>query len=121
MRNLKSFESFQQVNEENILKKMGASFGSFNKEAIDYAEKALSNAGEKLKTKNQKLVDFKKKEFGEYKSLYEKGDKVGIEIFKKIVKHINLNNNLLYSIIDDEFRPGARYGAAGGTGGGGGS
>jgi hypothetical protein len=129
MKHLKKFENFQTINEEEIIgRTMGYLGISFNKEAIDMATKKMEKSSDgSLGTKNPKVIDFKKKEFKEYKSLYEKGDKEGTELFKKIVKHIQSNSNFFYNIVEEDgkkvFRSTAKYGREGGTAahGGGGS
>lgn len=128
MKHLKKFENFQSINEEEeIVDRVSAWFGKFNDHSIKSAENLLSKTEKdnSLKTKNKQIIDFKNKEFQEYKSLYKKGDKEGTELFKQIVQHIVTNNDLVYRIeeIDGKkvFRKGMRYGREGGTGAAGGS
>jgi hypothetical protein len=129
MKHLRTFENFQPVNEEEILGKVGGYLGmTFNKDAVEMATKKVERSSDgSLGTKNPKVINFKKKEFNEYKSLYEKGDKEGTEIFKQIVKHIQANSDYNYSITEENgkkvFKKTVRYGKEGGTGahGGGGA
>lgn len=125
MRHLRTFESFQSINEEEeILGKVGAFFGKFNEESIKQAENLLNKTDGSLKTKNKEVIDFKKQEFQKFKSLHEKGDKNGSDVFKEIVQHLVMNKDIIYRVDEVNgkwvFRKGSRYGREGGTAAGGG-
>jgi hypothetical protein len=125
MRHLKTFENFQSINEEEIIGKVGAFFGAANEEGIKKAESKLTNPPKDFKPKD---LGPKIKEFNTYKDAFKRNPKSeDAEIFKQMVKHINLNNEAVYKVeIKDGkkiFSPGVRYGKEGGAGahGGGGS
>ena len=105
--------------DESVFGKIGASLGAFNKDAIEKAEGKLKS-GDIDTVQGKKapadMVKSKMAEFMKYKEMYEKGDKEGTEAFKQIVKHINTNGNVLYSVKDNMVKSGARYGKEGGTG-----
>ncbi len=105
--------------DESIFGKVGAAFGAFNEDAIEKAEKKLKTGNiETVQGKKapSDLVKTKMDEFEKYKGMYEAGDKKGTEVFKQIVKHINTNGNVLYSVQNDMFKSSVKYGKEGGTG-----
>jgi hypothetical protein len=123
MRHLKNYNSFKPINEEEeILGRFTAGFGAFNDDAVEMAEEKLKNPKSGFRPSSKGILDFKLKEFNKFKKAWKEGDKESESIFKQIVKHINTNDDAIYSVIEEggkkTFRAGSRYGREGGTGAG---
>jgi hypothetical protein len=111
--------------DEGIPGSVGAMFGAFNTEAIAKAEKKLRD-GKIESTQGNKpdpnILKTKLEEFLKLKKIYEEGkanpkvkDEKNDKVFKEVVKHINLNNNILYKVEDNTFKSSVKYGREGGT------